>query len=405
MNSAVPAPPPGGDQRFARFRAIEWWDQARLANARVLVVGVGALGNEVVKNLALLGVGHVALIDKDRVEQSNLSRSVLFRPADDGQPKAGCAARAARSIYPGIDVVPVVGDVLADVGLGLFRWADAVIGALDNRETRLFVNSACARLGRPWVDGGIDVFQGIVRGFAPPVTACYECTMSRVDWDLLNKRRSCSLLARRAAATGGTPTTPTVASIVGAIQAQEVVKLLHGMDGLFGKGYVFEGLAHSSYGVTYPRDPACPWHDPAPPVDPDQGLTSDSPLEQVFEHARGKLGGLDALDLSREIVEAVECPRCGQVEPVFEPAEKVPEGSLLCRSCGVEQAPRFVHSVERGSKLLGLSVRQIGLPEWDVIWARNGMDILGIEIAGDRPGGVPRECPSCQEEGAEDGVR
>jgi ThiF family/Inner membrane component of T3SS, cytoplasmic domain len=86
--------------RFARFEAIEWWDQARLARARVLVVGAGALGNEVIKNLALLGVGHLAVTDMDRVELSNLSRSVLFRASDEGRPKAECAARAARGIFP-----------------------------------------------------------------------------------------------------------------------------------------------------------------------------------------------------------------------------------------------------------------------------------------------------------------
>ena len=210
--------------RFARLEAIEWWDQPLVARSRVLVVGAGALGNEVIKNLALLGVGEVVVVDMDRIESSNLSRSVLFREGDEGKAKAECAARAASRIFPGARVRPIVGNVLADVGLGFFRRADVVIGALDNREARVFVNSACARVGRPWIDGGIEVLRGIVRGFAPPRTACYECTMSQVDWDLLNKRRSCSLLARRAAEQRGTPTTPTTASVIGALQAQEFIK-------------------------------------------------------------------------------------------------------------------------------------------------------------------------------------
>src|SRR6185295_7653431 len=146
-------------------------------------------------------------------------------------------------------------------GLGLFRWADVVIGALDNREARVFVNSSCARVGRPWIDGGIDVFQGIARGFSPPRTACYECTMSRVDWQLIEQRRSCALLARRAAAHRGTPTTATVASIVGAVQVQEVIKLLHGLDALLGRGWVFDGAGWSSYVVSYRIHPDCPWHE------------------------------------------------------------------------------------------------------------------------------------------------
>ena len=199
MNLAHDTPLTLTEGRFARFELIEWWDQARLRDARVLVVGAGALGNEVVKNLALLGVGTLAIVDVDRVEKSNLCRSVLFRESDEGRPKALCAAAAAGQLYPEIKTLPLVGNVQTDVGLGHFRAADVVVGAIDNREARVFVNAACARVGRPWIDGGIEVLRGIVRGFAPPATACYECTMNRTDWELLNRRRSCSLLGRRAA--------------------------------------------------------------------------------------------------------------------------------------------------------------------------------------------------------------
>src|SRR5258707_3325621 len=74
--------------RYGRLRLIPWWRQERLSAARVLVVGAGALGNEVLKNLALLGVGTVYVIDLDTIETSNLSRSVLFRAEDGGQSKA-----------------------------------------------------------------------------------------------------------------------------------------------------------------------------------------------------------------------------------------------------------------------------------------------------------------------------
>src|SRR5438045_7432570 len=84
--------------RFARLDAIEWWDQPLVARSRVLVIGAGALGNEVIKNLALLGVGEVVVVDMDRIESSNLSRSVLFREGDEGKAKAECAAGAASRI-------------------------------------------------------------------------------------------------------------------------------------------------------------------------------------------------------------------------------------------------------------------------------------------------------------------
>lgn len=375
--------------RFARFEAIEWWNQSLLRDARILVVGAGALGNEVIKNLALLGVGHVVVIDRDLIELSNLSRSVLFRESDEGQPKSDAAARAARAIYPGIHVHPIAGNLLADVGLGFFRWAQIVIGALDNREARVFVNAACARTGRPWIDGGIEVLDGVVRGFRPPATACYECTMSEVDWQILNKRRSCSMLARRALDQRGTPTTPTTASIIGAIQTQEAVKFLHGIDALFGSGFVFEGRGHQSYSTAYPVNPDCPWHET--PADilalPRAGL--DTPLRALADEAARRLGGFDALDLAREIVEHLECPRCRHVEVVLKPAENISEDQALCSACGAEAAPRFLNSIAAGSPLLDRTVRELGLPSWEILWARHGERSLGLELAADNPFGNP----------------
>src|SRR5437762_13314560 len=90
------------EDRFHRFGLISWWDQKKLADAKVLVIGAGALGNEIVKNLALMGVGHVLIADLDRVENSNLSRSVLYRASDNGCEKATVAARAAAETDPAI---------------------------------------------------------------------------------------------------------------------------------------------------------------------------------------------------------------------------------------------------------------------------------------------------------------
>jgi molybdopterin/thiamine biosynthesis adenylyltransferase len=371
--------------RFARLEAIEWWDQGLLARSHVLVIGAGALGNEVVKNLAMLGLGYVVVVDMDLVETSNLSRSVLFREGDEGKAKAVCAALAAQGIFPAIQVRPLVGNVLADVGLGHFRWADVVIGALDNREARVFVNSACARVGKPWFDGGIEVLHGLVRGFSAPRTACYECTMSQVDWELLNKRRSCSLLARRAAVERGTPTTPTTASVIGAMQVAEAVKYLHGLPSLIGKGFLFDGAEHSSYNVTYPTSPNCPWHEEPAFVESCHEFSSDTPLSVLWEAGAERLGKLDSIEFAREIVEKVDCLGCGHVATIFQPAEAIEADRLKCPSCGKECAPVFLHGISAGSELLESTPRRVGLPAWDILWARRGSTYVGFELTGDNP--------------------
>lgn len=384
------------DGRFARLEAIEWWDQALLGRSRVLVIGAGALGNEVVKNLALLGVGHVVIVDMDRIELSNLSRSVLFRAGDEGRFKAECAAAAAAEISPGMNVEAIVGNVLADVGLGWFRWADVVVGALDNREARVFVNAACARVGRPWIDGAIEVLQGVVRGFSPPSTACYECTMSAVDWELLNKRRSCSMLARRALAARGTPTTPTIASIIGAMQVQEVVKHLHGRAPLFGRGVFFDGIEHNSYPIAYRISEECPWHEPPVPIETAAHFSCATTLRQIAQATIAQLGGCDAIDFAREIVAHMDCPQCGARAEVFRPAENVSEHALRCAQCGAEAAPDFIHSVASDSPLLDRTPADLGLPRWEIVWARFRDAAIGWELAGDhRVAAASSEPQSC----------
>src|SRR5438874_2670975 len=182
------------DDRFHRFKLIGWWDQKKLADAKVLVIGAGALGNEIIKNLALLGIGHILIADLDRIENSNLSRSVLYRAADNGQFKATVAARTAAEIYPDLKVHAFNGNIVYDLGLGVFRWADVILAGLDNREARLAINRACWKLRKPWIDGAIEQIQGVARVFSPivhPEGPCYECTMSEMDWKRLANRRSC----------------------------------------------------------------------------------------------------------------------------------------------------------------------------------------------------------------------
>jgi len=371
--------------RFARFERIDWWDQKKLQDARILVVGAGALGNEVIKNLVLLGVGHVVVVDMDLVEDTNLTKSVLFREGDIGKPKAVVAAQATRQMYDGTKISGLVGNLMADVGMGWFRWADVVIGAVDNREARVFINQCCAHAGRAWVDGGIDVLGGIVRSFHPPHTSCYECTMGEGDWKQLNQRRSCSLLARHAVAAGGTPTTPTSASVIGALQVQEVIKRLHAMDCLAGSGYVFEGHQHQSYTVEYPVSPDCPWHESQPIIEEFPLFHAETLFSEIWQTGIERLGGsLDALEFAREIVSHLECPRCNDVEEIFVPIDRITQQQAVCPNCNGERAPRLMHSLAPKSPLLDRTPSTLGLPLWDSVWARRGENVIGIELSGDR---------------------
>jgi len=368
------------NHRFSRLDAISWWDRTRLADARVLVVGAGALGNEVLKNLALIGLGRVAVIDRDRVEAGNLTRSVLFRAEDVGRPKAEVAAAMMRAIYPEARVVPIQGDLIAEVGVGWLAWADIVIGAVDNREARLFVNEHCARLGVPWIDGGIEVFNGIARGFVAHQGACYACTMGKRDWDAVDQQRSCSIVARRAAEAGGVPTTPTTASVIGAIQVQEAVKFLHGMAWLAGRGVFFDGESHQSYPIDYAQKPGCPFHEPITTWHPLPVTWLYAPLKDLVDTAREALGGCTALDFSREIVTVATCPSCGHEQAIWRGAGAVSSEQLMCSGCDQERFPRFIHGIAYDDPLIQRSPRAIGLMPSEIVWARHGEHEIGYRL-------------------------
>lgn len=194
--------------RYASLKLIDWWDQARLRRARVMVVGAGALGNEVLKNLALLGVGYIFLVDFDTVEAANLSRAVLYRAQDVGKRKVEVAAARLREINPDVRVATFHGDVTQALGQGVYRRVDVVIGCLDNRAARLAVNRACWRHGVAWIDGALEVLMGIARVFVPDQGACYECTMTEADYDLVNVRYRCPMLRPEDLQEAGSPPRP-----------------------------------------------------------------------------------------------------------------------------------------------------------------------------------------------------
>jgi molybdopterin/thiamine biosynthesis adenylyltransferase len=363
--------------RYHRQNLITWWDQARLQSARVLVVGAGALGNEIVKNLVLVGVGTVVVVDMDSVENSNLSRCVFFRPEDEGRPKARALAERAAELNSGVEVIPVVGDVRLSIGLATFAEVDVVIGGLDNREARLFVNQACWKTSTPWIDGAIEGLMGVARVFVPPGSACYECTLSERDHELLAARRTCAMLTRDDMLSGKTPTTATSSSVIAGLQTQEAIKLLHadrlGDPALSGGGFQFVGLTHESYVVHYGRREDCLSHD----TYDDSAITVldyDISFGEVLSLAQAQLGPDAVLELEHELVLKASCQGCNVSEELMRPVDSLDAGAGLCPTCGEQWRLEFAHTVDADSPLLARTAEDLGLPAGDYVVAREGFD-------------------------------
>jgi len=370
--------------RFARFRLIGWWDQARLTAARVLVIGAGALGNEIIKNLALLGVGRVFVADRDRIEPSNLSRSVLFREADCGRSKAEATAQRAREIYPDMRLRPFDGNIVFDLGLGVYRWADVILAGLDNREARVAINQAAAKFGKPWIDGAIERLDGVARVFDTATGPSSDCTLSDVDRKMLEARRSCALLSRDELEEGKVPTTPTTSSVIAGIQVQEALKLLHGLDTISGQGFVFDGTSHQSYVVTYSRLIDCPSHDAIGSVESLPWSVDQTTAGEVLERVCADLGPTAVVEFNHDLLESLTCAACDRSYPLLASLGKVTESAGRCPKCGEPCTPNLYHTIGSDSPVLDRKLSELGVPPWDILVGRAGTTERGYELAGDR---------------------
>jgi molybdopterin/thiamine biosynthesis adenylyltransferase len=381
MNS--PAAPPAED-RFSRFRLISWWDQEKVRAARVLVIGAGALGNEILKNLALLGFVSIVVVDLDSIEASNLSRSILYRSTDIGRRKADAAADAVKNIFPEARVHAITADVVHGLGLGLFGWADLVLAGLDNREARLWINRACWKMNKPWIDGAIEGINGVARVFVAGTPPCYECTLGETDWAILNKRMSCNLLALESDAEGKVATTPTISSIIAGLQVQEAVKVLHGLPVLAGQAYIFEGLNHTSYKVEYTENTECMSHYTFAEVVAVGETSHDLTLQQLLKRARQRLGTDQVtLEFSRDVVHKLVCPACHAEDELFAAVGAVPYARGKCPACGEMRAVITAHSYSGAEPFGDRGLDRLGLPHFDVFTARSAERELAYVIAGD----------------------
>lgn len=248
--------------RYDRQERITWWDQSSLRNSSVLVVGAGALGNEIVKNLTLVGVGKITIVDMDVIEHTNLSRCIFFKSGDEGKHKAEVLALRATELNPEVAFKFHTSPV-QNLGDAYVADFDLVIAGLDNREARVWLSAALRRLNKVLIDGAIEGLMGKVQIFTPD-GPCYACGMSDKDWDLISKRKSCTLLGKEEILGGHTPTNATTSSIIAGVEVQEAIKYLVGRDDLVAlkdKIWRFTGDQMSSFISSVDLDEFCPYHE------------------------------------------------------------------------------------------------------------------------------------------------
>ncbi len=226
--------PQMNSERYSRqilFSGVGKEGQERLARSQAVIIGCGALGAMHAETLARAGVGRLRLIDRDFIEESNLSRQIMFEERDAAErlPKAVAAAARVARVNSEVEAEAVVKDVNYSNVEELIRDADVVLDGTDNFETRFLLNDAAVRLGKPWIYGAAVGSYGVQMTIRPRATPCLRCVFPEMP------------------APGTSPTCDTagvilpIIAVIAAHQTAEALKILtHQFEKLHGSLLQFD---------------------------------------------------------------------------------------------------------------------------------------------------------------------
>ena len=215
--------------KFARISAISGFEREFISSLKLLVIGAGAIGNEIVKNLSLFGAGKISLVDFDTIEIHNLTRSIFFREEDVGRSKTETVVNRASTVSKETVFEAINGDFWDKVSIQDIRSFDAVLCAVDNFEARIKINSLAQIAGVPLINTGIDHRFASVDIFPFGIStdcACYECSIPSSVYEKISARYSCGWIRKVYQENNVVPTTSITASAVGSIAVSQVLDLI-----------------------------------------------------------------------------------------------------------------------------------------------------------------------------------
>lgn len=381
------------------YTLLSWFKKERVKNARVLVAGAGALGNEVVKNLALFGIGKIYVVDFDQIEISNLTRSVLFREEDayNHSFKSEIVAKRAMEINPQIEVIPIVGNLFSEVGFGLYNSVDVIIGCLDSRIARYLLNRLAMRAGKTWIDGSIENMTGVVRVYTPGIS-CYECSLSREEFNNIMLRTGCADVVRMQGNAGRVATTPISASIIGAMQVQEAMKIIHLSEDepapfktLQGKMLRYEGMTNtvSTYKFASWKS-TCPAHERWDNIIKAKTLSAKNSVKDVLLKLKDILN-VGAVEINMRNNKFIDKIISDKPEKEFN--IRLPESKLDNYITNNEELRKlsyrtlfhkcFIENIDDSFPYMNMSLAEIGIPLYDVMQISTEKGMFLVELSKD----------------------
>jgi adenylyltransferase/sulfurtransferase len=314
------------------------WSLDVLKGLRCLVVGAGALGNEVIKNLALLGVGTIVVIDMDTIEDSNLTRSVLFRERDIGKPKAIVAANSARSMDSSVRTIPIVEKFQNCIGSGGFYDFDVIFGCLDSIQARIDLSKNCMLTNRLYIDAGLRGIDGDLKVFGDGYEVCFDCLLSKELRNEAWRRHSCLKLRTRDGDDPVGPTAPTISSIIAGLQVQYAVKYVHGQEIPLNHRISVHGHLNDFTVTRLKRNQHCPTHFNYDVIDPVKIIPLDlSALtatgSDLYQAISADMGSDATIDMEFDLVMDALCKSHKHRNIILKRQGTIYEDEILCPEC------------------------------------------------------------------------
>ena len=345
----------------------------KIKNTSVLVVGVGAGGNELLKNLSLMGFGNFTIVDFDFIEDSNLSRTTLFRKEDIGKSKALVAAQHLKeiSLHDNPEVIGIHGNIMTDVGPGIFIRHDIIVCCVDTLKARAYINDWCVRFKKPYFEMGFEKMNVDITFFDPAIdnSPCLREIIGQGDFP--EHRNSCSGLKMKDVRLSHIPTIQVASAMAGVLVATEIIKYLQGKSSLQNKMLQYYGMIQQMNIISIDRSDKCVIHREPPVTFRTIPLDNSVKVADFLEYTGKEYNEYMLLSLPDRFVMGGKCEGCGKELVFNERFSMIYDESRWCDDCRNLQESNFqgnwniiseLHLQMQDQSLLSVQLSSLGVP-------------------------------------------
>ena len=390
-------------QLFSR-ELLAGYDPDRMAKSVALIVGAGALGQNVAQNLALSGIGEVRIVDKDMFEEHNRSRSPAYPMAKErdqfGMNKARLLAFKVKKLMTASrPVVRYAENWIEELGAGAFKDVSIVLACVDRPSARGFLSDQARLHGLPFIEGGFEAAD-ITLSCYPAVTAddvatapCWRCSHQEVE--VGESIFSCAYYARRAEEEGVIPAIQNAAAVLAGFQCEAAILALHAEQAspLQLRAFDLNIRTGQTRVVKLATDSLCPGVHHTLNAEPIKlPTTADASVESLLLEIGKHFPDEPTIELASPLIWSAPCRSCKSMVAVHAP-DWVWRKNSLCRSCGgffpgpveeIDDVPMVYCQLSLSSdpKLLTASCKQVGLGPLSLVEAASATHCAVFELAG-----------------------